>query len=177
MGMTISSNKLEFECASNSLLEGIRFLCLRMGILSKGNRDTKQIIIPKTLSICNLLNLSEVGIKEKEPFFTYENYLFSRINSIEEGSYKGVLYDLQMKEEHNYLLHQSLVHNGGGKRNGSIAAYLEPWHADVFDFLHLRKNHGNEEERARDLFYALWTPDLFMERVSNNGDWTLMCPD
>ena len=177
MGMTISSNKLEFECASNSLLEGIRFLCLRMGILTKGNRDTKQIIIPKTLSICNLLNLSEVGIKEKEPFFTYENYLFSRINSIEEGSYKGVLYDLQMKEEHNYLLHQSLVHNGGGKRNGSIAAYLEPWHADVFDFLHLRKNHGNEEERARDLFYALWTPDLFMERVSNNGDWTLMCPD
>eukprot|EP00978_Attheya_sp_CCMP212_P009489 scaffold22452_cov54-Attheya_sp.AAC.1 len=69
------------------------------------------------------------------------------------------------------------VDQGGGKRKGSIAAYLEPWHADVFEFLDLRKNHGNEMDRARDLFYALWIPDLFMERVHANGDWTLMCPD
>ena len=69
------------------------------------------------------------------------------------------------------------VDQGGGKRNGSIAMYLEPWHADVFEFLELRKNTGIEEERARDLFYALWTPDLFMERVQNDGKWTLMCPD
>ena len=69
------------------------------------------------------------------------------------------------------------VDQGGGKRNGSIAIYLEPWHADVFDFLLLKKNHGIEEERARDLFYALWIPDLFMERVKNEGNWTLMCPD
>ena len=69
------------------------------------------------------------------------------------------------------------VDQGGGKRNGSIAIYLEPWHSDVFDFLLLRKNHGNEEERARDLFYAMWVSDLFMERVKSDGDWTLMCPD
>lgn len=68
------------------------------------------------------------------------------------------------------------VDQGGGKRKGSFAIYLEPWHADIFDFLELKKNHGKEEQRARDLFYALWIPDLFMERVKSNKDWTLMCP-
>ena len=69
------------------------------------------------------------------------------------------------------------VDQGGGKRKGSFAIYLEPWHADVYDFLDLRKNHGKEEVRARDLFYALWIPDLFMQRVKDNGTWTLMCPN
>jgi len=69
------------------------------------------------------------------------------------------------------------VDQGGGKRNGSIAIYLEPWHADIEMFLDMRKNHGDEDLKARDLFYALWTPDLFMERVKANGEWTLMCPD
>jgi len=67
--------------------------------------------------------------------------------------------------------------NQGGKRNGSFAIYLEPWHADVEVFLQMRKNHGDEELKARDLFYALWVPDLFMERVKADGQWTLMCPD
>ena len=69
------------------------------------------------------------------------------------------------------------VDQGGGKRKGSFAIYVEPWHADIFDFLDLKKNHGKEEQRARDLFYALWIPDLFMRRVQENGDWTLMCPN
>ncbi len=69
------------------------------------------------------------------------------------------------------------VDQGGGKRKGSFAIYLEPWHADIFDFLNLKKNHGKEENRARDLFYACWTPDLFMRRVEEDGDWTLMCPN
>jgi ribonucleoside-diphosphate reductase alpha chain len=68
------------------------------------------------------------------------------------------------------------VDQGGGKRKGSFAIYLEPWHADVFDFLELKKNHGKEEARARDLFYAMWVPDLFMKRVQANGTWTLFCP-
>jgi ribonucleoside-diphosphate reductase alpha chain len=68
------------------------------------------------------------------------------------------------------------VDQGGGKRKGSFTTYLEPWHADVFDFLDLKKSHGKEELRARDLFFALWIPDLFMKRVKENGDWTLMCP-
>lgn len=69
------------------------------------------------------------------------------------------------------------VDQGGGKRKGSIAVYLEPWHADVFDFLELKKNHGKEEQRARDLFYGLWIPDLFMKRVMENKDWSLFCPN
>ena len=69
------------------------------------------------------------------------------------------------------------VDQGGGKRKGSFAIYMEPWHADIFDFLDLKKNHGKEERRARDLFYALWIPDLFMKRVQENGEWTLMCPN
>jgi ribonucleoside-diphosphate reductase alpha subunit len=69
------------------------------------------------------------------------------------------------------------VDQGGGKRKGSFAMYLEPWHADVYDFLELKKNHGKEEQRARDLFYAVWIPDLFMRRVKENGDWTLFCPN
>lgn len=69
------------------------------------------------------------------------------------------------------------VDQGGGKRKGSIAVYLEPWHADIFDFLDIRKNHGKEEMRARDLFTALWIPDLFMKRVEAEGEWSLMCPN
>jgi len=69
------------------------------------------------------------------------------------------------------------VDQGGGKRKGSFAIYLEPWHADVYEFLDLRKNHGKEEARARDLFYALWIPDLFMKRVKEDTTWTLMCPN
>ncbi len=69
------------------------------------------------------------------------------------------------------------VDQGGGKRKGSFAIYVEPWHADIFDFLELKKNHGKEEMRARDLFYAMWTPDLFMKRVEQDVEWTLMCPN
>lgn len=69
------------------------------------------------------------------------------------------------------------VDQGGGKRKGSFAIYLEPWHADIFDFLDLKKNHGKEELRARDLFFALWIPDLFMKRVEENGKWSLFCPN
>tara|TARA_A100001011_G_scaffold366332_1_gene418810 strand:+ start:1321 stop:3768 length:2448 start_codon:yes stop_codon:yes gene_type:complete len=69
------------------------------------------------------------------------------------------------------------VDQGGGKRKGSFAIYIEPWHSDIYDFLELKKNHGKEEMRARDLFYAMWIPDLFMKRVESNGEWTLMCPN
>jgi|TARA_Y100000758_G_scaffold61661_1_gene39570 ribonucleoside-diphosphate reductase alpha chain len=69
------------------------------------------------------------------------------------------------------------VDQGGGKRKGSFAIYIEPWHSDIFDFLDLKKNHGKEEMRARDLFYAMWLPDLFMKRVEKNAKWTLMCPN
>ena len=77
----------------------------------------------------------------------------------------------------NFDMTARYVDQGGGKRKGSFAIYLEPWHADVFEFLQLKKNHGKEELRARDLFYALWIPDLFMKRVESNSDWSLMDPN
>lgn len=91
---------------------------------------------------------------------------------------KAPLYDMELAgEPHDYTTEYGVVHNGGGKRKGAIAVYLEPWHADVLEFLELKKNTGKEEARARDLFYALWIPDLFMRRVRDDADWSLFCPD
>ncbi|MEQ9426197.1 MAG: ribonucleoside-diphosphate reductase subunit alpha [Cyclobacteriaceae bacterium] len=77
----------------------------------------------------------------------------------------------------NFDMTARYVDQGGGKRKGSFAMYLEPWHADIFQFLDLKKNHGKEEMRARDLFYAIWMPDLFMKRVEENAEWSLFCPN
>ena len=77
----------------------------------------------------------------------------------------------------NFDMTARYVDQGGGKRKGSFAIYLEPWHADIFDFLELKKNHGKEEMRARDLFYAMWIPDLFMKRIEENEMWSLFCPN
>jgi ribonucleoside-diphosphate reductase alpha chain len=77
----------------------------------------------------------------------------------------------------NFDMTARYVDQGGGKRKGSFAIYLEPWHSDIFEFLQLKKNHGKEELRARDLFYAMWIPDLFMKRVESNSDWSLFSPD
>lgn len=88
------------------------------------------------------------------------------------GSSNGIIPMLKVYNETARYVDQ-----GGGKRKGSIAVYLEPWHADIYDFLDIRKNHGKEEMRARDLFTALWIPDLFMKRVEAEGDWSLMCPN
>jgi ribonucleotide reductase alpha subunit len=101
-----------------------------------------------------------------------------QINDIESHAVENItLYDLEIDGTHDYcVVGLGIAHNGGGKRNGSFAIYLEPWHADIEDFLKLKLNQGAEEERARDLFYALWIPDLFMKRVEANEDWTLFCP-
>ena len=102
---------------------------------------------------------------------------FRKIVSSNLISYSGFVYDFEIDGPHDYnITHLGIAHNGGGKRNGSFAIYLEPWHADVEDFLKLKLNTGSEEERCRDLFYGLWIPDLFMERVEKNEPWTLFCP-
>ena len=188
--------ELVFDSTSLNLIESVRFLCMKMGALTSGYiRDrvgekhetasgrmieNKKIAyclrVPRTPEICELLSM-EYNDNQFFKFFRYGDFLMSRIQSITPSTYSGILYDLQMTEQHDYLIHNGLVHNGGGRRNGSFAIYLEPWHADVELFLQMRKNHGDEELKARDLFYAMWIPDLFMERVKVNGKWTLMCPD
>jgi len=127
------------------------------------------------------------GLKEKDyhevkelavgDFTVFPGDIYKQIVTIESTEYTGPVYDFEIDGPHDYTVaHLGVAHNGGGKRNGSFAIYLEPWHADVEDFLKLKLNTGSEEERCRDLFYALWVPDLFMERVEKNELWTLFCP-
>lgn len=186
-----------FHSTSYQVAQSMRYLLLRLGSLSSGHvkdqvgrghyilrksgkRDyieTKKVMyvvrVPKT-HITNTL----FGVEgEHNQFFEHNNILWSRIRTIKPIKYIGDVYDFNMTDNHNYTIASlGLVHNSG-RRNGSFAMYLEPWHTDIESFIEMKKNHGNEEDRARDLFYALWIPDLFMERVKDNGDWTLMCPD
>ena len=133
------------------------------GLLSGGSNNT------------DVLQYLQLRISQK----TIEYYPVTAVTF--NPDYRGRVIDIEVKTKdethHNFLTHGGLVHNGGGRRHGSFAVYLEPWHADIEKFLEMRKNHGDEELKARDLFYALWIPDLFMERVKADSTWTLMCPD
>jgi len=155
-GLFLNTNSMSFDMSRD--FKSIEYMCIRLGYIVNVNNifaNIQKILnsedIPTTLTQC--------------------------VTNIRRVRYQGMLYDLQMTNEHNYLLESGIVHNGGGRRNGSFAIYLETWHSDIEMFLQMRKNHGDEELKARDLFYALWISDLFMERVKSNSKWTLMCPD
>ena len=188
----VGEKEITIELSSLGLIESIRYALLRMGALSSGytrNRvgqvssyknittrlPTNVIRVPRIKEIMDMFPNAPDG-----EFFSYLKYgdnLYSRIQDITEVQYNGVVHDFEIDGPHDYTVaHLGVAHNGGGKRNGSFAIYLEPWHADVEDFLKLKLNTGSEEERCRDLFYALWLPDLFMERVEKNEPWTLFCP-
>ena len=159
---------------SQNMIESIRYMLLRCGILTNG------LHIPKVETICKLFPDMVIDLTAFDTFFQYENCLFTKVNNVSlTKQYVGRVIDIEVNNDnhHNFLTQNGLVHNGGGKRNGSIAVYLEPWHADIENFLQMKKNTGDEELKARDLFYALWIPDLFMKRVKEGGKWTLMCPD
>jgi ribonucleotide reductase alpha subunit len=182
--------ELYYTTTSKPLMENIRYLLLRLGISSSGcaknnigsvspykNIVTRKICydirIPKDPLLCG-----ELGIEPSTKFahFKWNNMIFNRIRSIDTKAYEGEVYDLTIEGNHNYTTNCGLVHNSG-RRPGSISVYLEPWHADVFEFLELKLNTGAEELRARDLFLAMWIPDLFMKQVKEKGDWYLMSPD
>jgi len=196
----VKDYQIVLEMTSNNIIESVRYMLLRLGILSSGTmRDRSNeshitkyncfiqnkkvsyiLIVPKMPIICDLFKHKNISPSDSFTFFEYKGYLFSIVNSNTlVKNYSGRVIDIEVDndEHHNFLTHNGLVKNGGGKRNGSFAIYLEPWHADVELFLQMRKNHGDEELKARDLFYALWIPDLFMERVKSDSHWTLMCPD
>jgi len=188
----IGEKEITIELSSLGLIESIRYALLRMGALSSGytrNRvgqvspyknittklPTNVIRVPRIKEIMDMFPNAPNG--EFFSYLKYGNNLYSRIQDITEVQYNGVVHDFEIDGPHDYTVaHLGIAHNGGGKRNGSFAIYLEPWHADVEDFLKLKLNTGSEEERCRDLFYALWIPDLFMERVEKNQPWTLFCP-
>jgi len=188
----IGDKEITIELSSLGLIESIRYVLLRMGTLSSGytrNRvgnisSYKDITTKLPTNVIRVPRIKEITDMfpdaPKGEFFSYlrhENFLYSRIQSINEVNYEGVVHDFEIDGPHDYIVaHLGIAHNGGGKRNGSFAIYLEPWHADIEDFLKLKLNTGTEEERCRDLFYGLWIPDLFMERVEKNEPWTLFCP-
>ena len=184
-------NELYFHNTSLPVVMSLRYILIRLGILTSGHieksRDGSRSFI-QSQKPCYVVRIPKSDMfkcifpndyvpSNKLGYFEYNNILWSRVRKITKEDYQGMVYDFNMTDNHNYTVaNMGLVHNSG-KRNGSIAVYLEPWHADVESFLDLRKNHGNEEDRTRDLFLALWIPDLFMERVKNGGVWSLMCPD
>lgn len=145
----------------------IRYLTLRLGFLLRGvlKNGLYHIQYPK-----------ELDNKKNNRYFRHEDFLYCKIMKVKMVKFKGFVYDFNIDENHNYTTDSGLVHNSG-KRPGSFAIYLEPHHPDILDFLDLRKNHGNEDLRARDLFLALWISDLFMERLREKRDWSLLDPD
>jgi len=189
----VGTKEIAVELSSYPLIEDLRYMLLRMGALSSGyERDrvgsvstTKDIMTKLPTAVLRIPRIPEIlAMFPNAPsgeffsYLTYENNLYSRIETITQTEYTGVVHDFEIDGPHDYTVaHLGVTHNGGGKRNGSFAIYLEPWHADVEDFLKLKLNTGSEEERARDLFYALWIPDLFMRRVEEDGLWSLFCPN
>ena len=186
--------ELYFTNTSQKLIMQMRYLFLRLGILTSGNvkdyigeshitkhgrliehkKISYALRIPKHPTLSSILKFKKNGQYFK--YFEWNGMLWGRIRSINSIHYEGDVYDFNMIDNHNYLTDMGLVHNSG-KRKGSFAMYVEPWHSDIMEFLELRKNQGHENLRARDLFYSIWTPDLFMKQVENDGDWYLMCPD
>jgi len=183
----ITDNQITLVMTSKNIIESVRYMLLRLSILTSGavgdiisGQINYILYIPTEPIICNLISKNQVKPSTNITFFEHDKYLFSIVNkNTLISNYSGRVIDIEVDNEnhHNFLTHNGLVKNGGGRRHGSFAIYLEPWHADIELFLQMRKNHGDEELKARDLFYALWIPDLFMERIKNNGKWTLMCPD
>lgn len=190
-------NEIHFYNTSEVLIENLSYQILRFKVPTYGSwvereNNSKYILehgckkeltlscdlrIPAFKELSEILNIEQI---ERKNWIVWEGVLYTRITSVKMiDNYDGKVYDLKIKENYedpSYTLSSALVHNGG-KRKGSFAIYLEPWHADVEQFIDLRKNHGKEEVRARDLFLALWIPDLFMQRVEDGKDWSLMCPN
>ncbi len=165
-----TQKEVHYDTTSYNVALSLRFMLMRLGILSSGFIKN-DINSPK--QCCYVLSVP----KEHSPdYFIYDNIMWSQVSHISTVDYSGFVYDLNVQDNHNYTTDLGLVHNSG-RRNGSIAVYIEPWHADIEQFLEMKLPQGAEEDRARDLFYALWIPDLFMKRVKENGIWSLMCPN
>lgn len=169
-------NAFYFKHQNTEIIDLIRYLLMRLEVLPTYD-SPYQIRFPK-LEKYKKLNIYNnfTHQKRNNTYFKHDNFLWTKIKKIDKIKYTGKVYDFNMKDNHNYLTEHGLVHNSG-RRKGSIAIYIEPYHADILEFLDLKRNQGHEDVRARDLFYAIWAPDLFMKQVETDGDWYLMCPD
>ncbi len=191
-GSTI--HEIQFFNTSKNVVYSLRYLLFRIGVLSSGHvndyvGNTHEIRygeyitnrkISWTLRIPKHENLrpifgDSVKYSKTLKYFEWNGIMWSRIKNIQNSDYEGYVYDLNMQDNHNYLTDMGLVHNSG-RRKGSFAVYIEPWHPDIFDFLELRLNQGDEEARCRDLFTAMWIPNKFMRAVESGSNWVLFDP-
>ena len=189
-----TTHEVQFYSTSKNVIYSLRYMLMRIGVLTSGHYTRNvgktheirpgefitnrlpswSLRIPKHPALRPIFG-DAISYSTTIKYFEHDGILWSRIRDVAETHHEGYVYDLNMEHNHNYLTDMGLVHNSG-KRKGSIAVYLEPWHADVMEFLDLRLNQGDEDARCRDLFTALWIPDLFMEKVEQDQDWYLMCP-
>lgn len=181
-----------FSGSFKNVVEALKYILLRLKIGSWGHFINEDGIKKYILTFPNPFLENEILVNKH--YLIHNEYLYSRIKSIRSEKYNGILTDFEMDKNHNYLTQIGLAHNGGNKRPGSHAVYLETWHADIFDVLSLKKSRGNDADRARNLFYAMWISDEFMRTIQyefkleskyKNDDnvneivksWYLMCPD
>ncbi|MCS7079447.1 MAG: ribonucleoside-diphosphate reductase subunit alpha [Chloracidobacterium sp.] len=187
--------EIYFSSTSRPLVEGLRYQLLRLGIACVGQyreRDTTHtarrqdgstsefsgttkcydLRIPAVPEIAELVGCRPVT---KRNWFVRDGYLWSRVRSVTPIAPTTVVHDLKVEDDETYMTSAALAHNGG-KRKGACCVYLEPWHADIEDFLELRDNTGDEARRTHNLNLANWIPDLFMRRVEEDGLWSLFDP-
>jgi len=185
--------EISLEMTSKSLIESVIYMVLRLGALTSGylrsERDgqlskdndfipeTKQayvLQIPRIKDICDLFSIES---STKFKFIKYNDYLLTRIDEISYFEYDGEVFDYNVKTSESYITANGGLAHNGGKRAGAIAMYLEPWHSDVEAFLDMAKIQGPESVRARELFLAMWIPDLFFKRCETDDNWSLFCPN
>ncbi len=195
-GNVSRGKEISFCNTSRSLVEGLRYQCLRLGIPTAGNKrhrsyhhtgtrsdgsrikfNNKSISfdlrIPAISDIATRLNCKALT---KQNWLRYGDHVFTRVKHIKSIDPVPFVYDLEVEGDASYMTTAGLAHNGG-KRKGAVCGYLETWHKDIEEFLELRKNTGDERRRTHDMNTANWIPDLFMKRVEEDGNWTLFSPD
>jgi ribonucleoside-diphosphate reductase alpha chain len=192
--------EIYFTNASRPLIDGMRYQLLRLGVPTagqlrerpnphtgtrangsrasfKGGSRVWDLRIPAVAEMAALMGCRPVA---KRNWIEHEGCLFSRLRRVEPMAVKPFVIDLEVDVDESYMTAAGLAHNGG-KRKGAVCSYLETWHLDIEEFLELRKNTGDDRRRTHDMNTANWVPDLFMKRVTENGEWTLFspadCPD
>jgi len=165
---------IDFSTTSQALAQGLRYQCLRLAIPVTGrfveSSHTYELQIPAVAKL--VPHLTQIN----QSWLTYQNWLFTRVQAVNKIPSLPLVYDLTVEGDESYMTVAALAHNGG-KRRGSGCAYLETWHIDIEEFLELRKNTGDERRRTHDMNTANWIPDLFLQRVHENAQWTLFSPD
>ncbi|MEV0286014.1 ribonucleoside-diphosphate reductase subunit alpha [Kribbella sp. NPDC050820] len=188
--------EIYFTTTSRKLVNGLRYQLLRLGIPTAGQYRTRDdrhvgqrsdgsgITFSKPVHVFDLRIPAVPGIAElvgvtpirKLNWIAHQSMVFSRVREVSTIATVPVVHDLEVEVDESYMTSAGLAHNGG-KRKGAVCAYLETWHIDLEEFLDLRKNTGDERRRTHDMNTANWVPDLFLQRVEADGQWTLFSPD